>query len=430
MTEFHTIAENHLSKAVLVLVFQDNREFDEAHMIDELKSLVEAAGVQVAGVITQNKKSVEAATYIGSGKVDEVRALVEAEGAELVVFNDELSGSQMRNLEERIGVTVMDRTALILDIFAGRAETQIAKLQIELARQKYRLPRLIGFGTEMSRTGSRGGNMVGGTRGAGEQKLELDRRAVQRRIQELERQIEEANRSRETQRGRREKSEIPIVALVGYTNAGKSSLMNCMIDCSTEGIDDKKVFERNMLFATLDTFHRKVSFEDKKQVIFTDTVGFVSKLPHSLVSAFQSTLEEATRADLLVQVVDAAHLDYRFQMSVTEEVLSVIGAGSIPMITAFNKVDLIEHRPRLDDQSVCISTKTGEGIDELIERIKAALFDDRVAATFLIPFDQGAISSYLQSEYEGTVEYTAEGTLIHAEVRVADYGRYRSYVRN
>lgn len=412
-------------------MFKDNIQTD--NVIEELKSLAEAAGAEVMGVVTQNKDKVEAATYIGSGKAELVRDMVHENECDLAIFNDELSGSQIRNLEEIIGVRIIDRTLLILDIFAERAKTNIAKLQVDLARQKYKLPRLVGFGGQLSRTGAGGGSggVRVGTRGAGEQKLELDRRAIQKRITELERQIQEAEESREVQRSRREKNEIPIVALVGYTNAGKSSVMNYFIEqyCKDDEAYKKKVFEKNMLFATLDTYSRHIVFEDKSQIILVDTVGFVSRLPHGLVKAFKSTLEEAALADLLVQVVDVANVDSSFQKEVTLDVIRNIGAGDLPMLTAYNKVDLLETRDFfVGDEEIAISTRTGEGMDELSRKIRGKLFGDRKNVALLLPFEEGASQSYLQNKYAAALEWTDKGALIRTSLDRADLERFRNFI--
>lgn len=422
-----------MNRAILVLMFKDGSDAESNHVIEELKALAEAAGAEVMGVVTQNKDKVEAATYIGSGKAEQVRDMVAENECDLAIFHDELSGSQIRNLEEIIGVRIVDRTLLILDIFADRAKTNIAKLQVDLARQKYKLPRLVGFGGQLSRTGAGGGSggVRVGTRGAGEQKLELDRRAIQKRIAELERQIREAEESREIQRSRREKNEIPVVALVGYTNAGKSSVMNRFIEryCKDDEADKKKVFEKNMLFATLDTYSRHIEFEDKSRMILVDTVGFVSKLPHGLVKAFKSTLEEAALADLLVQVVDAANVDASFQKEVTLDVINSIGAGELPMLTAFNKVDLLETREFfVGEDEVAISTRTGEGMDELSRMIRTHLFGERRQVSLLIPFHEGSVQNYLQSKYAAQLEWNENGAVVKTALDPADYERYKDFI--
>lgn len=419
--------ENTIKKqrAVLVGMFQGLKgEFSVEESMNELAELTLAADAEVVDIIIQNKVKIEAPTYIGSGKVEEVRIAVEDTEADIVIFNDELSGAQMRNLEALIGVTILDRTALILDIFAIRAQTKIAKLQVELAQLKYRLPRLIGMNGNLSRTG--GGI---GTRGPGEQKLELDRRKIQERIDEIKRQIAEADKNKIVQRQLREKNEVPIVALVGYTNSGKSTLMNRLIGEATELDIERHVFEKDMLFATLDTYSRRIILDDKKEFILTDTVGFVSKLPHSLVSAFKATLDEALNADLLLHVVDASNDNADMQMAVTTDVLKELKADQIPMVTLYNKIDkgnfIIDH---LKD-SISISAKTGENIDLLLKTIKEVLFSDHKKAAFMIPYAEGQVASYLCETYKVTkMEYMEEGTLIDVEVSIADYNRYAEYL--
>lgn len=415
----------HRQRAVLVGMFQGLKdEFDIEESMNELAELTLAAEAEVAEVIIQNKSKIEVATYIGSGKVEEVRWAVEAHDADIVIFNDELSGAQMRNLESLIGVTVVDRTALILDIFAVRAQTKIAKLQVELAQLKYRLPRLIGMNGNLSRTG--GGI---GTRGPGEQKLELDRRKIQERIDEIRKQIAEADKNRIVQRQLREKNEVPVVALVGYTNAGKSSIMNCLIRLSGDQDDERHVFEKDMLFATLDTYNRRIILDDKKTFILTDTVGFVSKLPHSLVSAFKATLEEALNADLLLHVVDAANSHHAMQMEVTMRVLKELKAEGIPMLTVYNKIDKGHGINDSDGQAVFISAKTGENAEGLLEKIKAQVFTDHLKGRFLIPYSEGSITSYLCETYKvEEMDYQETGTLIVAEVSIADYNRYGAFL--
>ncbi len=414
-----------VQRAVLVGMFQGlKNELNIEDSMNELAELTRAAEAEVLQVIIQNKSKVEAATYIGSGKVEEVKLAVEENDANIVIFNDELSGAQMRNLEGLIGTTVVDRTALILDIFALRAQTKIAKLQVELAQLKYRLPRLIGMNGNLSKMG--GGI---GTRGPGEQKLELDRRRIKERIDEIRDQIKDADKNRVVQRHLREKKETPVVALVGYTNSGKSTLMNCLIDRSTEGDVERHVFEKDMLFATLDTYSRRIVLEDKKEFILTDTVGFVSKLPHSLVSAFKATLEETLNADLLLHIVDASNEDYAMQMEVTVQVLDELKASHIPVVTVYNKIDKGHHVISAVDASVFISAKTGENVDQLLEIIKKRIYTEHKIGKFLIPFTDGRAASYLCDTYQVTqMDYLEAGTYIVAEVSAADYNRYSDYL--
>jgi len=419
------------NRAILVGLNLGNRnEINIDDSMDELSELSKAAGASVLQIVIQNKNIIEATTYIGKGKVDEIKMLIYALDANLIIFNDELSGAQIRNLESEFSVRVIDRTALILDIFAIRAETKIAKLQVELAQLKYRLPRLSGLHSELSRTG--GGI---GTRGPGEQKLELDRRYIRDRIDEIRSQIKESEKTRETQKQLREKNEIPIVALVGYTNAGKSTMMNAFIEKSVEGDPLKHVFEKDMLFATLDTYHRRIVLDDKKVFILIDTIGFVSKLPHSLISAFKATLEEALVADLLIQVVDGSNEHFDMQMRVTHDVLKNMGTKDKPMITVLNKIDKIENVSdvkelfRSDDSVIALSSKTGENMDALMSQIKEILFSQHKQAKFLVPYTDGTAVSYLCDTYKIiSMDYRENGTYLEAEVSPIDFGRYEDYL--
>lgn len=425
--ELHSTENKLEQKAIIVGMFRNQK--DEMNIEDsmiELAELVQAAGGEVLAKMIQNKAKIEPATYIGSGKVEEVREMALANEANVVVFNDELSGVQIRNLEDAIGMKVVDRTALILDIFALRAQSKMAKLQVEYAQLKYRGPRLIGYGGQLSRTG--GGI---GTRGPGEQKLEIDRRRIQERMDEIKKQMNAARRVRDTQRKQREKREVPVVALVGYTNAGKSSIMNRLLKHSQDAQEDKAVFEKDMLFATLDTYNRRIVLEDKKQFILTDTVGFVSKLPHALVDAFKATLEEALDADLLVHVVDAANDQYHIQMTVTDQVLNDLGASQIERLTVYNKIDRCpEERLMVLRDGLHVSAKTGENIESFIEEIVKNIFSSRVKATLLIPYTEGQLLSNLCQKY--TVEsltHEEEGTLIDLELEEKDFQKYKAYLR-
>lgn len=294
---------------------------DISYSMEELAGLAEAAGVEVLGQLVQNLEKPNSATFIGKGKVEELAELCQTMGADTVIFNDELSGMQLRNLEERLGVRVIDRTILILDIFASRATSKEGKLQVELAQLQYRMPRLLGFGLALSRLG--GGI---GTRGPGEKKLETDRRHIAKRMDDIRKELAQAKNTRSVQRSQREKSEIPVVALMGYTNSGKSALMNRLLAMSEK--EDKVVTEKDMLFATLDTQQRNIHIDKNHEFILVDTVGFVSKLPHSLVQAFKATLEEVTYADLLLHVVDSAYENYDFHIDVTNSVIKELGADS------------------------------------------------------------------------------------------------------
>ena len=409
-------------RAVLVGLQRDE---DISYSMEKLKGLAEAAGVEVLGQMIQNLERPNTATLIGKGKVEELAEMVKNMEADTVIFNDELTGMQLRNLEDAVGVRVIDRTILILDIFADRASSREGKLQVELAQLQYRMPRLTGFGKSLSRLG--GGI---GTRGPGEKKLETDRRHIEKRMYDIKSELAQIKNTRGVQRAKREKSEIPVVALVGYTNSGKSALMNRLLTITEK--EEKTVFEKNMLFATLDTQQRSVTLDTNHQFILVDTVGFVSRLPHSLVNAFKATLEEVAYADLLVHVVDASYENHDFHIEVTNKVLEEIGAGGKEKIMAFNKIDLVEEPssviPVPGTDNICISAKYDRNIDELIELIKSKIFKDMVRVQLLVPYTRGDISSYLcEKARVFGMEYKDNGTWFDAELKAADYQRLKEY---
>lgn len=409
-------------RAVLVGLQRDE---DISYSMEELKGLAEAAGVEALGQMIQNLERPNTATLIGKGKVEELAEMVKNMEADTVIFNDELTGMQLRNLEDAVGVRVIDRTILILDIFADRASSREGKLQVELAQLQYRMPRLTGFGKSLSRLG--GGI---GTRGPGEKKLETDRRHIEKRMYDIKSELAQIKNTRGVQRAKREKSEIPVVALVGYTNSGKSALMNRLLTITEK--EEKTVFEKNMLFATLDTQQRSVTLDTNHQFILVDTVGFVSRLPHSLVNAFKATLEEVAYADLLVHVVDASYENHDFHIEVTNKVLEEIGAGGKEKIMAFNKIDLVEDPPSVIPvpgvDNICISAKYDRNIDELIELIKNKIFKDMVRVQLLVPYTRGDISSYLcEKARVFGMEYKDNGTWFDAELKAADYQRLKEY---
>ena len=409
-------------RAVLVGLQRDE---DISYSMEELKGLAEAAGVEVLGQMIQNLERPNTATLIGKGKVEELAEMVKNMEVDTVIFNDELTGMQLRNLEDAVGVRVIDRTILILDIFADRASSREGKLQVELAQLQYRMPRLTGFGKSLSRLG--GGI---GTRGPGEKKLETDRRHIEKRMYDIKSELAQIKNTRGVQRAKREKSEIPVVALVGYTNSGKSALMNRLLTMTEK--EEKTVFEKNMLFATLDTQQRSVTLDTNHQFILVDTVGFVSRLPHSLVNAFKATLEEVACADLLIHVVDASYENHDFHIEVTNKVLEEIGAGDKEKIMAFNKIDLVEDPsavipvPGVDN--ICISAKFDRNIDELIGLIKSKIFRDMVRVRLLVPYTRGDISSYLcEKARVFSMEYKDSGTWFDAELKASDYQRLKEY---
>lgn len=368
----YAVTASEPERAVLVGIDND----DGYDTLEELKALADTAGVNVVHIERQRKRPVDNGTYIGSGKADELRLIGSATEADVFIFDDELTAIQIRNLESILGAPVIDRTMLILDIFATRATTREGKLQVELSQLKYRLPRLLGVGVAMSRQGASGVGM----RGPGEKKLEIDRRRIRRHIFELEQELKEVEKQRSVRRSVREKSETPIVALVGYTNAGKSTLLN-VLSASDVLAEDK-------LFATLDPVVRGITLPNGTPCLLSDTVGFINKLPHELVQAFRSTLEEVKNADLILHVVDASCPYYDVQMRVTEQVLESLGAADTPCIEVYNKCDLETAVPRTRERAVAISAQTGMGIDALLERIETELNRTQQRVELVIPYDK------------------------------------------
>ncbi|MBQ9016369.1 MAG: GTPase HflX [Firmicutes bacterium] len=393
------------------------------HSMDELEGLAEADGVEVIGRLIQYRQKPESATYLGRGKVEELASLCGSMEADTVIFNDELSGIQMRNLEETLGCRVIDRTILILDIFASRATSREGKLQVELAQLQYRLPRLTGFGRSLSRLG--GGI---GTRGPGEKKLETDRRHIAGRIDDIRAELKKCAATRSLQREERTRSQIPVVALMGYTNAGKSAIMNRILEMTSR--EEKSVGSEDMLFATLDPQHRKIVPEQGAEFVLIDTVGFVSKLPHALVEAFKSTLEEVRNAHLLLHVADTSYEDRDFQIEVAEKVMREICGSRTERIMVYNKIDLTDEVP-LDvsgGDAVYVSAKTGENMDRLLARIDEKITGDMVRASFLIPYDKGRVVSALCEKGQvESMEYAEQGTRLTGRFRREDHGRYREY---
>ena len=425
-----------MQKAILVGVnLNENLDFD--HSMEELENLAEACEIEAAAQVVQNLPMVNNAFYIGTGKVEEVKNLVSMLDADCVIFDNSLTPSQQRNLQNQLEVPVWDRTNLILEIFDRRARTKEARLQVESANLQYLLPRLVGMRDALSRqgggAGAGGGADAGGglsNKGAGEKKLELDRRRIEKRISELNRELKVMEKDRETQRKRRKESELPSVALVGYTNAGKSTLMNKMLDIWM-GDTEKKVLEKDMLFATLDTTVRRISPGDNRDFLLSDTVGFISQLPHTLVKAFRSTLEEACTADLLLQVVDFSDPHHREQMEVTQETLKELQAGQIPCLYVMNKADLVMEEselPKVSGDRIYLSAKQGIGLAELLELIQKKLFGDYRECTFLIPYTDGAAVSRLQEQaLVRSISYEADGVLISVSCKESDAGRYAAY---
>ena len=401
-------------------------DIDINESMEELKELTKAAGAEVVGSITQNRQSRDAAYYIGKGKVEELKAYCESLDASMVIFNDELSGAHIRNIEEIVGIKVIDRTTLILDIFAQRALSKEGKLQVELAQLKYRLPRLYGMGVEMSRTGA-----GIGTRGPGEQKLEVDKRHILNKAADIRRELREVKKNRETQRVQRLKSNIPIVALVGYTNAGKSTLLNELIKTHKDYDVEKEVMAKDMLFATLDVTLRKALLPNKKEFLVVDTVGFVSKLPHDLVEAFKATLEEVQYADLILHVIDATNSSYELQKKTTESVLKELGADDKHTILVYNKIDRLELDiyPKNTDDVIYISAKKGINMEKLLYMIEDALMKNTYPVTLLLPYDKGHIFSKIKDKYNvENFEYGEIGITLDVNLEEEDYNIYKEYI--
>lgn len=411
--------------AILVGITMQQADFE--YSMAELANLAEANAIEPVGEITQKLDRKNKATYVGKGKVDEIKSLADYEDVDLVIFNDELAPSQIRNLEELLEIEVMDRTRLILDIFAERAKTREAQLQVQVARLKYELPRVVGQGEGMDQQSGKGGLK---NRGAGETKLEMDRRRIKNQISQLNKELDGLVAERQVQRRQRQKNEIPVVSLVGYTNAGKSTIMNAMVTAHSQTAN-KQVFEKDMLFATLETSVREIVLPDKKQFLLTDTVGFVSKLPHNLVKAFRSTLEEAAEADVLIHVVDVSHEHFDAMIKTTEETLAELDITDRPLIFAYNKADLATNVmfPRREGDSLYLSAREDTGLELLIDMIKEHVFNDYKTVTFVIPFDRGDVVSYL-NENADVLEtaYENEGTVLRVNAQESDRMKYAAFI--
>ena len=403
-------------KERVILVGVSTRENDDTEdSLDELKDLVKTAGAEAVGRVIQKRELVHPGTYVGKGKIEEIRELLWELDATGIVCDDELSPAQMNNLTDILDVKVMDRTMVILDIFAGRASTSEGKIQVELAQLKYRQSQLTGAGRAMSRLG--GGI---GTRGPGEKKLEMDRRLIKNRIAQLNRELREVKRHRELTREQRTKNRIPVVAIVGYTNAGKSTLLNTLTGAG--------VLQEDQLFATLDPTTRSRKLPSGQEILLTDTVGFIRKLPHHLIDAFKSTLEEAKYADLILHVVDASNPQMDEQMYVVYDTLRQMGAEGKPVITLFNKQDRLEkeesHKDFQADYSIATSAKTGQGLDKLKAALLEIIRRDQIYVERLYPFaDAGKIQMIRSKGQLLSEEYLPEGIQIKAYVPQDVYGK-------
>lgn len=407
--------ESRAERAILIAI--DSGGFDCEQSLDELKELAKTAGAEVIARASQKRDAPNSSTYLGKGRLQEVAELCQSMEADLVICDDELSPSQIRNLEEKLDVRVIDRTTLILDIFAGRARTSEGKLQVELAQARYALPRLTGKGKELSRLG--GGI---GTRGPGESKLESDRRHIRRRIYNLEQDLKELEKRRGAQRERRRKNGTETVAIVGYTNAGKSTLMNQLTQAG--------VLVEDQLFATLDPTARKLCLPDGREVMLVDTVGFIRRLPHHLVQAFSSTLEEAVQADVILNVCDASDPACTDHLAVTSDILLQLNCQDKPMISVFNKVDLLEQPlDVVGKNGVKISAVQGKGLDALLQAIASAMPPTRKQVTVLFPFSEGGLAAIARQE--GKVleeEYVAEGLKMTVIVELRFLPKIEAYI--
>ena len=413
-----------IEKALLVAVNVNNQKYF-LNSVEELRNLTYACNMDVLDVAIQNLESVNNATYIGTGKVKEIKEQAKYLKADLIIFNNELSPSQLRNLQKDLSLPILDRTGLILQIFSKRAQTKEAKLQVEVAKLQYMLPRLVGLHSSLGRQGSGAGLS---NKGSGEKKLELDRRRIEDKITELNKELKNIENERDVQRKQRKKKGIPLVSLAGYTNAGKSTLMNALVDIYKND-ESKKVEEKNMLFATLDTSVRNITLPDKKEFLLSDTVGFISELPHSLVKAFRSTLEEIKQADLILEVVDFADENYKQHIEVTNKTLKELGADKIPLVYVYNKSDLVlEKLPKIEENAIYMSASNKIGIEELINIIKSRIFSNFIKTKLLIPYNRSDIVAYFNSNSNVVrTEYINEGTLLFVECKIEDYNRYKEY---
>lgn len=412
--------EREQENVILVGVETGKENTSSKETLDELEELASTAGAVTLHKILQKKGTIDSGLYIGSGKVQELSLLKQSLKANAIIFDDELTGAQVRNLETLLGCKVIDRTTLILDIFAKRAQSREGKIQVELAQLRYRLPRLLGIGGQLSRLGA-----GIGTRGPGEKKLETDRRHILRRVRELENELKEVEKNREIKRKKRMASTIPTIALVGYTNAGKSTLLNILTEAD--------VLAENKLFATLDPTTRKTTLPNGVEVLFTDTVGFIRKLPHHLIQAFKSTLEEAKYADVLLHVVDASNPEYSTHMQVVEKLLDELEASQKPLITIYNKIDAVTEEVLQEDplavKTLKVSAIKGIGIDEIIETIDHLLKQDKKQVQLLIPYEKGEVVNVLHKECEVIQEeYTESGTLLEVYVSEEFYNKFKLYL--
>ena len=413
------ISENEINVQNVLVAAVDLGDYDVDQSLDELEELVDTAGGQVVARVVQKRHSYDSASCIGAGRLEEIAELCSQLAVDRIVFDCELTATQIRNIENVCGVFTIDRTMLILDIFAQRAKTREGRLQVEIAQNKYRLPRLAGMGTDLSRLG--GGI---GTRVPGESKLETDKRHIRSRIEKLSRELEKTAQHRDMLRKRRKKDNVRVAAIVGYTNVGKSTLLNTLTKAG--------VLAENKLFATLETTSRAITLPDGREVVLVDTVGLIRRLPHHLVEAFRSTLEEAANADVIIHVCDASAQDCQEQITVTNQLLGELGCAGIPVVTALNKCDKVPYIDSLDishsENTVKMSAKNGTGIDELLAAVQNALPQSSVRCKLLLPFDKAGLLNTIRKD--GKVfseEYTEKGVLADALVDAKVYHLVQGY---
>ena len=407
--------------AGLAAASMDERERSSDASMEELAALVETAGGETVAMLIQNRPTPEPRSFIGDGKVQELKGIIEMNDCDLAVFDNELSPSQMRVLSEELGVKVLDRSGLILDIFAQRAQTREGQLQVELAQYKYLLPRLTGMWTHLVRQTASGGVSPIGTRGPGETQLETDRRHIRRKIQKLEEELAAVRKVRGTQRRRREKNAMPVVALVGYTNAGKSTLLNCLTGESIPAND--------RLFDTLDTTTRRLRLDETQEVLLSDTVGFIRKLPTHLIEAFKATLEELKYADVLLHVIDISNPEWEEQARVVDELIRQLGAESTPCIRVYNKCDAYFGILPHGEDVVCLSAKSGEGADALVKKLAVMLGQAKRRVMLSIPYAKAGVVDALKREANVlSMEYTDEGIKAEAVLTPALLGRVKEFI--
>lgn len=401
-----TVTEQNNAPVKTILAALDNGSYDAEASIEELEELAKTANAEVVAKVIQKRPSADSATVLGEGKIEEIAELAQSLEAGLLVFDTELTASEIRNIEEVVNIRVIDRTMLILDIFAGRAVTNEGKLQVELAQLRYRLPRLMGIGRSLSRLG--GGI---GTRGPGEKQLETDKRHIRRRIEKLEADLKELTERREFSRRRRKKDNVLTAAIVGYTNAGKSTLLNRLTDAG--------VLAENKLFATLDLTSRSIELPDGRSILLIDTVGLIRRLPHHLVEAFKSTLEEAACADIILHVSDISDPEASEKTLTTQQILAELGCGEIPVVNILNKSDLVDYEIPEDDTTVKISAKDGTGIERMLSLIAKNLPESAKRMKLLIPYDKAGFSAQIRENGKiFSEEYTENGTLTDALVDI------------